>query len=218
MWRATPELVRALRQRYEDTDQLISSIAAEFGLGERTLGRMAKTEGWRKRSGRLQGLPKAVQLLAQAEALAGKTREELGPRSLHETRSALLRGDERGESPPPAGGVAQTSAIDRLEALVVQEIAAAEQARAQVTDKRQLAKTSEKAARNLATLSQTLRTLQQMRTGKPLEPEMNDDDDMPRDLDEFRHALARRIEALFEGEADAGDADAHSESANVEAS
>lgn len=30
MWRATPEFVRALRQRYEDTDQLISSIATEF--------------------------------------------------------------------------------------------------------------------------------------------------------------------------------------------
>ena len=28
MWRATPERVRALRQRYEDTDRLISSIAA----------------------------------------------------------------------------------------------------------------------------------------------------------------------------------------------
>lgn len=192
MWRSTPELVRVLRQRYEESDRLMTSIAAEFGISDRTLGRMRQVEGWRKRTDRKNDLPVAVQLLEEAEALAQKASPAPDP------------------SPPLAepviGPTREGSAIDRMEALVLNEIAAAEAARAQITDKRQLAKVSDRTARTLATLTQTLRTLHQMRTGKPLEPEMIDDDDMPTDIDEFRRDLARRIDAFVASRIDAGDA------------
>lgn len=217
MWRSTPELVRVLRQRYEETDQLLTSIAAEFGLSERTLGRMRQAEGWRKRSDRINGLPIAVRLLEEAKALARQAPNKAPPTPpfagpvIGPTREGRTRWLVE-------GGEQQPSAIDRVEALVLNEIAAAEAARAQVTDKRQLAKISDRNARTLATLTQTLRTLQQMRTGKSLEPEMtDDDDDMPRDIDEFRHALARRIEAFVASETDAEDADENSGTAVVDA-
>jgi hypothetical protein len=252
MWRATPDVLRVLRQRYEDTDQLLTSIAAEFGLSERTLGRMRQIEGWRKRSDRLTELPKAVKLLAEAEALAagilpddairhpevrakraskGDGRDELQDCGPHPSRLAAARlapqddgvkaAPPTPDPSPPLAGVVEgggLTAIDRLEALVLKEIAAAEAARAQVTDKRQLAKVSDNSARTLATLTQTLRTLQQMRTGKLIPTEITrDDDDMPRDLDEFRLALARRIEAFVAAETDDENADEGSGHADVDA-
>ncbi len=211
MWRSTPERVRVLRQRYEETDQLMTSIAAEFEISVRTLGRMVQVEGWRKRSEQRHGLPVAVQLLEDAKALSAERchyREGGNPVIAEAAAKELdprLRGDNR-----------DASAIDRIEALVVKEIAAAEAARAHVTDKRQLAKVSENSARTLATLTQTLRTLQQMRTGKSAETEMTDYDDMPRDIDEFRHALARRIAAFMESRPDDEDADAGGDAARLD--
>ena len=78
---------------------------------------------------------------------------------------------------------------------------------------------SPQSARNLATLIQAMRALKEMRghASPDRGPIENDDDDMPRDIDEFRHALARRIEALFASRADSGDADENSERANVDA-
>jgi hypothetical protein len=208
MARYTEAVVAALRQRYENTDQLMTSIAAEFGIGLRTLGRMAHTQGWRKRSLRTRGLPIAVQLLEEAKALATSAHsresgnpalaehpsEELGPR---------FRGDEREKSSP----------IDRLEALVVKEIEAEEAAHAQRRGKHSVAKTSERNARTLATLTQTLHALQRMRAGENPEHEnFNDDyDDMPRDLDEFRRDLARRIDAFVASRTDGNDAGGNAE-------
>jgi hypothetical protein len=221
MWRATPDVLRVLRQRYEDTDQLLTSIAAEFGLSERTLGRMRQIEGWRKRSDRLTELPKAVKLLAEAEALAGSRPHpsRLGEERLAPQDDGLNAKTSSPTLPLSGGGSAQApDAIDRLEALVLKEIAAAETARERVTDKRQLDKVSDNSARTLATLTQTLRTLQQMRTGKLIPTEITrDDDDMPRDLDEFRLALARRIEAFVAAETDDENADEGSGHADVDA-
>lgn len=185
---------------------------------------MRQVEGWRKRSDRLKELPKAVQLLEEAEALAASACDPAHPgesqtpargqQPAPEDPGPRFRGDERSESQPFLTDPPALSAIDRLEALVLKEIAAAETARERVTDKRQLDKVSETSARTLATLTQTLRTLQQMRTGKPIDTRttIDDDlrDDMPRDLDEFRLALARRIEALFASETDVARAEENS--------
>ena len=191
MARYTPELVRTLRQRYENTDQLMTSIAAEFEIGTRTLQRMVMTEGWRKRSNRTRGLPIAVHLLEQAKALAEAGGKEAPPNP----------------SPPLAaraeGGEQAPSAIDRIEALVVKEIEAEEAARAQLIGKRRVVGAAERSARTLATLTQTLHILQRLRAGHPPEPETLDDDDMPRDIDEFRRDLARRIDAFVASRTDA---------------
>jgi hypothetical protein len=212
MARSTDELRAALRRRYENTDQLMASIAAEFDIGLRTLGRMVSVHGWRKRSLRTQGLPIAVQLLEEAKALTLPSahsrdsgnpdlngKEELGPR---------FRGDERMEC---AYERENPSPLDRLEALVVKEIDAEEAAHAQRRGKHSVAKASERSARTLATLTQTLHTLQRMRAGLPTEHESYNDDiararDLPRDIDEFRRDLARRIDAFVASRTDNGNA------------
>ncbi len=218
--RFTDSVVAAVRRRYEDSDQLIVSIAAECGVGERTIGRWISAHGWRKRSLRTRGLPVAVQLLEEARGMAAdachsRTRvqpsagpstgssgnpasaEELGPR---------LRGDDSGDR----GDAAQLPApIDRLEALVVKEIEAEEAAHAQRRGKHNVAKASERSARTLSTLTQTLHTLQRMRAGLSPEHEISNDDTIPDefagDIDAFRRELARRIDAFVASRTDASD-------------
>jgi hypothetical protein len=98
------------------------------------------------------------------------------------------------------------SAIDRIEALVVKEIEAEETVRKLFRGKRRVATTSERNARTLATLTQTLHALQRLRVGSLPEQETLTDDDMPYDIDEFRRDLARRIDAFVASRTDAGDA------------
>ncbi len=67
----------------------------------------------------------------------------------------------------------------------------------------------ERVARTYSNLSATLRQLQVMLSAAPAAT-INDNetayDDMPADLDAFRDALARRIEAFLASRPDAGDA------------
>jgi hypothetical protein len=241
----TPAFLRALRQRYENTDQLMTSIAAEFEIGVRTLQRMVMTQGWRKRSLRARALPIAVGLLEEAQALqtsirhpevraqratasrpwptcAAEIQSRVNPRLLgdgpdvspdygpHPSRlgAARLAPQDDGD------GTEAPSPIDRLEALVVKEIEAEEAARAQLVGKRRVVGAAERSARTLATLTQTLHALQRLRAGNAPEHETLTDDDMPddlpRDIDEFRRDLARRIDAFVASRTDAGDADGDS--------
>jgi len=187
----TDTLVVAVQDRYENTDQPLNSIGAEFGISGRTVSRMANEHGWKKRSERVRNLPPAIQLLEEAKALA--TSEAPAP----SPPLAMLA--ERGEK----------SAADRLEALVVKQIEAEEIKRSLYAGKRRAKTTDDRCARTLATLTQTLHTLQRLRAGENPEREtFNDDyDDMPRDIDEFRRNLARRIEAFVASRTDDSDAD-----------
>ncbi|HZL30742.1 MAG TPA: hypothetical protein VFC54_06735 [Pseudolabrys sp.] len=140
MVRYTEAFIATARHGYENTDQPMRELARELGIGITTLSTLAETHGWAKRSQRQRGVPPAMQLLAEAQALA--------------------------------------------------------------------------------TLIQAIRTLKGMRgsgrtdTG-PIEDD--DDDDMPRDIDEFRRDLARRIDAFVASRSDAADADGDSGPAPVDA-
>jgi len=113
----------------------------------------------------------------------------------------------------PADAADIAGNIARLEQLVEQEIAAEEAVRAGLDALPRTRTEAEKTARTLANLTHTLNVLQRMRAGLPVETQPglpaatgpDDHDDMPRDIDEFRHALARRIEAWAEGRIDRGD-------------
>jgi hypothetical protein len=235
MARYTETIVAAARHRYENTNQPLRSIAAELLIGERNLQRMVTKYGWAKRIERVQGLPVAMQSLEEANALGAQSAhsrdsgnpvsaagapEELGPR---------LRGDERTEmtsvlsdcvqTPTPilplAGG-GNLSAIDRIEQLVLKEIEAEEAERAELGGKQRAATASERCARTLATLTQALQALQRLRAGTLPDHESLHDDDMPRDIDEFRRDLARRIDAFVASRTDAADADGDSRAAPVD--
>jgi hypothetical protein len=219
----TADFLAAARHGYETTDQPMRDLARELGIGITTLSTLAEKHGWAKRSLRQRGMPPAMQLLAEAQALAAKapihsrangnpetaqqqTSEGLGPRILPETRFALLRGDERSESGPATGVAAEPpDLLVKLEQILAQLIAAAEAAPANGIH-------SPQGARTLATLIQAMRALKAMRGHSFTEPGPieNDDDDMPEDIDEFRLDLARRIDAFVASRTDAGDAVANS--------
>ena len=232
MARYTDKLVATLRQRYEHTDQPMYSIAAEFDIGTRTLQRLVNSEGWSKRSERPRGLPVAVRLLEEARALGAKhnASDTADGGVGWAKRSAPANASPQSDASPDEGCVgtapaaplptlqAEPSAIDRLEALVVEQI---EAARTQVTGKRRAATASDRIAHRLATLTQALRTLHGMRAGNfPhsdfSEQETLPDDDMPSDIDEFRRDLARRIDAFVASRTDAADAGSDSERAPVD--
>jgi hypothetical protein len=87
--------------------------------------------------------------------------------------------------------------IERIERLVQRELEAEETVRARLGPLPRPAPDAERCARTLATLTQTLHALARLRSG--LLPEAGlSDDDMPRDIDEFRRELARRIRVFVE--------------------
>jgi hypothetical protein len=66
----TPEALAEGRRRYEQTDEMITSIAAALGTSRRTLQRLASEEGWVRYVAPPHELSPAARLEAQAGALA----------------------------------------------------------------------------------------------------------------------------------------------------
>ena len=200
-----PEFLAAVRHRYEKTDQPMIEMAREFGIGITTLQVMVDKQGWEKRSQRLRGLPGAMRLQREAEALAADlpsaeknplltpapspplAEPVIGP--AREGRTGWLAGE--GEI-TVAGSGAQTP-IERLERLVTLEIADLESARELRGGKRVSGAGAERTAQALASLTRTLQTIRAMRGERT--PAMFDQAD-DADLDAQREALAYRIDAL----------------------
>ncbi len=187
----TPEAIENARRCYEDTDEPQAAIAADFGVHRKTMDQLAKRMGWALRKDRPpRGLPDHLRLAAEAEnAVKAKM----------ESRAPEAPGEDRGEDEAGADAPAPSSAAaiaGRLERAVDKELRAVELMRAVAAP--QTSAESERVARTLASLTDTLYRVRRLR-----EPEVggtgaNDFDDLPRDADAFRLALARRIEALVQ--------------------
>jgi transposase-like protein len=67
--RYTPDLLAALRRRYEESQQSIRSIALEFDVTERTLRRIAANSGWQRPAPAWHDLSRAGRLLQRVETL-----------------------------------------------------------------------------------------------------------------------------------------------------
>jgi hypothetical protein len=199
MARYSAELLAALRHRYEKTDEPMRALAAEFGIGISTLSALVEKGGWAKRSQRTRDCPPVLGLLAEAKALA-EMPPILRDRATPAAYAPPPAVSAEAETAPPsaAAETAQLTPVERLEALVTHYIALEEVARAELERRPRTRGEAEHSARTLSTLTQTLRTLQSMKpaSGVAAQDELTDDDDMPRDLDEFRLALARRIDAF----------------------
>jgi len=190
----SPEFLAALRHRYEKTDQPMIDVAREFGIGVTTLQAIAGREGWEKRSQRLRGLPRAVRLEREAEALAAMppAKEEPPTPDPSPPLVSLAGGGEPTALPP---GEDKTP-VERLERLVVQEIADLESARDLRGGKRVSGAGAERTAQALASLTRTLQTIRTMRG------ENAGVDDEIEDIDAFRLRLAQKIEAFLESRKD----------------
>ncbi|MDO8878357.1 MAG: hypothetical protein Q8M24_04505 [Pseudolabrys sp.] len=212
----TDEFLATARQGYESTDQPMRELARELGIGITTLSTLSEKHGWAKRSLRQRGLSPAMQLLAEVNALAAN-----GP---HPSRLATLAPQDDGATPTPTlplSGGGSPSAVEpapnqadlliKLEQILAQLIAAQQLAPANGIQ-------SPQGARNLTLLIQSLRALQGMRGAASTDTgPIDDDDDMPRDIDEFRLDLARRIDAFVASRTDAGDGVENSPPAPLEA-
>ncbi|RAI44101.1 hypothetical protein [Rhodoplanes roseus] len=108
-------------------------------------------------------------------------------------------------SAPPASDAPEAveGLVARLEQAVAREISALEASHAGRVRKPEPAADTERIVRSLERLTDTLAKVRRMR-----EPAAatDPDDDLPRDLDEFRRVLARRIEQLVGRRADEDDA------------
>jgi hypothetical protein len=63
----TPEMIENGRYRYEETDEPVASIVADFSIHERTFRKWIKRRGWRRRIDRPPlGMPKDLQLSLEA--------------------------------------------------------------------------------------------------------------------------------------------------------
>jgi hypothetical protein len=118
----------------------------------------------------------------------------------------------------------ELSTVERLERAVLAELATIEAMRAAMGTLPQKPPGAARTVRTLSMLTQTLQHLQRLRASEALaarppagkEHDRNDDDDSPRDIDEFRRDLARRIDAFVASRTDAGGAGGNSTSAAVD--
>ena len=211
MARYSPDLLAALRYRYEQTDQPMNALAADFEIGITTLQTLVRKNGWTQRSKRMRDCPPSVHLLEEAEALVASlpVGNEATP-TLEATPTPtlpLLGGGSHAAAPnspapmpEPIGAapptLAHLSPVERLEALVEKEIAAEEAARAELGIRPRSRNEAERCARTLSVLTQTLQTLRKL-GGEGGGKSTYEYDDMPEDLDAFRNEFARRIRAFF---------------------
>jgi hypothetical protein len=222
----SPEYLVYVRRMVEDTDAPLSAVARDCGISESTLYRMQKREGWVSRVQRPRGLPFAKALLDGATTLAnarvveslsaaGFTEDDMTDAAAGAPVSAAQAPDAQAPharlvTEAPRAAHLSSSAIgpltaERLARLVEREIAAEEAVRDHLGNTPRASGDAGRTARTLATLAQTLQMLMRLRCGAAPDPGP-DDDDIPRDIDEFRRELARRIEAVVASQAEPGDA------------
>jgi hypothetical protein len=182
----TPELLAHIQHRYEETDEPVASIAADCEVRERRIYEWIVQHGWRKRRDRPPSdLPPELRLsldldraLEEAEVGAGLQPDPAA--------------DEASATPSDSLSVAQ-----RLERQLEQNLTRVERMREMQWP--QGPADAERTTRVLERLTQALLKVRQLRnpdTNKADVAAGTDDFDIPGDIDEFRRALARRIEAF----------------------
>ena len=166
------ELTEDVRQRYEETNESIASIAAAVEMSGTQLRRKIEAYGWLRPQPVKRGLSPASKLAKQADALL-QARPEEGPPPL--TRAELR---------PAAEALLRTAQAHaaELEALQKQKSAAG-----------QTARDTHSLTGSIATMAATVGKLAQLCAP---ETQRNSNGDQSCDLDEVREALAQRIEAL----------------------
>jgi hypothetical protein len=214
--RLSAELQAHARRLFTETDQPGTEIAADCGVDESVIRRMALREGWVRYVAPPRDLPPVAKLLAEVEKLEAS----LAPQD--------DGGGADGPSPPPSfeGGLRPPPRDDgdRAQPDVQKDIAEFEHAvMGYVREFDALRKNGMllptqhlATARAINTLTDAFNKLQRMRAAHVPGSTHDDATDMPADLDEFRDELARRIRAFVASRAGPRDADGDSGSAVVD--
>jgi hypothetical protein len=169
----TAELIAEARRLYERTNVPVADICLMLGIGSPTFYRRLAEWKWRKR---LERIPVHEPPLAQAAA------QQAAP-----TAAAPDAADDG------------ASVVVRLQRTVEREIAAIEQVLAKFGPNSGHIGDAERAARALASLARTLREIVRLDQPAPApeRPDDDNDDRIPRDLDELRREVSRRLDRLI---------------------
>jgi len=210
-----PEKIAQAREMYEKTSVPIHDIAAFLGIARNTLHNRINEWGWVKRrydapvqpDHRLPVRPAPDDAQSAPPRGSGEDDAVVEARSRRNERSMASGTDSAPIAAPPRsaleqvasdpGVIAERTALAlNLQSAVERELAAID--RVLATLGRADSLNPERAARVLASLARTLREIVTLTTAKKPAPDPDDadDDDMPRDLDEFRRELARRMDAF----------------------
>ena len=193
----SPEALADVCYRYTETDETVASIAKSYGVSKDTVLATAKKHSWPMRRDRPpRGLAEAVRDNAPAEG-AGVAPVVAAAASIEAAPTDATPIDAASIDAAAAANDALPLAL-RLEQAVVRELARVEQRHRGGGNMRP--SESERVARTLSTLTQTLFKVRALR--EPGSVTAHEPDDMPADIDGFRDALARRIEAFVAGWAD----------------
>jgi hypothetical protein len=181
----TEEALADMHRRCVETDETFRSIAADYDIGPKTLRRLREKLMWPERSPVVQGLRADPKLEVETE---GEAEVEAEAEAEAEADDADRR--EEPDGPP-------LSIVDRLECAVEKELAAAELKRRRIGPKPATAAEAERTIRMLKRLTETLGKVRQLRMTNTVENNDVAACDIPRDIDEFRRGLARKIEILI---------------------
>jgi len=203
----TPELLENARQRFEETDELAPSIAADMGIHPRTLSRLAIRQGWKRRR-QPRDLSSAARLLMEAERLeAAKSLQSAKQTVPAQCDTADTDG---GAALVPSGEPTSSFVgedVARIRRAALKELSSVETMRAARKGEPQSPIDAERTARTLASLTATLQKIYRMECAAPQTQAGSNDDDWPVDTDEFRNELARRINAFVASRTGGGDAE-----------
>jgi hypothetical protein len=167
-----PEGLARAQRDYEQTDKPVKEIAADLPCSLTTFYAIVKRSNWTQRS------------------------------------VSRPRRRATAEATPPPPDATPAAVVDHLQRTVERELDAIEKILARLPRLGdEGAVQAERAARTLASLTRTLNEVQRLRraqaaAGITAQTESDDDDDMPRDIDEFRRELARRIDKFVASRTD----------------
>ena len=172
-----PELVAEGRRLYEQTMVPMREIAALFGVSPTTLQDRIVAWGWQRRRYDTRSVDLVIARHATAKSDAP---QDAAPSAL-----------------PPALPQERAAVAARVQATVERELTAVGRVLDVLgpSDRDE----AERSARTLTSLARTLREVALInRTEEAAAPDDIDDDPIPRDIDEFRRELTRRIRNFIE--------------------
>jgi hypothetical protein len=190
----TAAAIENVRQRYEQSNESLEAIAADFNCHRSTIERLARVHGWLLRKERVaRDLPAALQLdLAVAHVLDAATNGD------NSTERPVSENSAADAAPP----LVEPSLALRLELAVAKELEKVERLRSETGSASRRTIEAERIARTLSALTQTLFKVRRLR--EPGSSIADEHDQLPSDADEFRCELARRIDAFVRSRSDTG--------------
>lgn len=176
-----PELLAEARRLYEQTLAPVADIAGMLGITRDPFYAIVRREGWRYRRAR-------VATFEFVKALGGAV--VLTPPPAEQPRAPLVAANPL----PPEQRLALA---ERLMTGTEEALDAIKRVTAQINPNNPAE--ADASARSLANISRALREIAALtKTDEVTPPDDADDDPVPRDMDEFRNELARRIRGFLD--------------------